>query len=179
MRDLFSMLDKDGDGVINATDLTTMLTSLGIHPRLSPLRPSSPSFHCNLVFFSSYFSEVCLCLMYLFIGLDNSPMQIKQMLTSLPSPIDFPTFLTHLTNLSSTTTPRDEIIGAFTAFDENDSGFIDYEELKRELVGSGSRRMTVEEVDNVLGGQVERTGRNRGRIGYGRFVDGVLGERKR
>ena len=100
------------------------------------------------------------------------------MLSSLPSPIDFPAFLTHLTTLAQTTSPRDEIIGAFTAFDENDSGYIDYEELKRELVSSGNKRMTMEQVEGILGAQVERTGRNRGRVGYGRFCDSVLGERK-
>ena len=173
---MFSMLDKDGDGIINGTDLTAMLTSLGPlpppnHPfSLSPPFPFPHNVLPNFVLIGT--------LELIRVGLDNSPMQTKQMLASLPWPIDFPTFLTHITNLSSTTSPRDEIIGAFTAFDENDSGFIDYEELKRELVGSGSRRMTVEEIENVLGGQVERTGRNRGRVGYGRFVDGVLGERK-
>jgi Ca2+-binding EF-hand superfamily protein len=100
------------------------------------------------------------------------------MLSSLPSPIDFPAFLTYLTNLAQETSPRDEIIGAFTAFDENDSGFVDYEELKKELVGSGSRRMTSQQVESVLGAYVERTGRNKGRVGYGRMIDSVLGERK-
>ena len=112
------------------------------------------------------------------IGLDNSLSSTRQMLSSLPSPIDFPTFLTHITNLSSTVSSRDEIIGAFTAFDEHDSGFVDYEELKRELMSSGRHRLTVDQVESVLGGSVERTGRNRGRVGYGRFIDSVLGERK-
>ena len=100
------------------------------------------------------------------------------MLSSLPSPIDFPAFLTYLTNLSQETSARDEIIGAFTAFDENDSGYVDYEELMKELVGNGSRRMTPQEVEGILDRYVEKTGRNRGRVGYGRLVDSVLGERK-
>lgn len=176
MRDLFSMLDKDGDGIINATDLAAMLTSLGPSLFPSPLTSCAHLSQVNLRLLAHSAALNPLSLIY--IGLDNSPTQTKQMLSSLPSPIDFPTFLTHLTNLTSTTSPRDEIIGAFTAFDENDSGYVNYEELKRELVGSGNRRMTVEQVEGTLGGVVERTGRNRGRVGYGRLVDGVLGERK-
>lgn len=30
-RDLFSLLDKDGDGVVTDSDLSAMLHSLGIH----------------------------------------------------------------------------------------------------------------------------------------------------
>jgi len=167
------MLDKDGDGTINTADLTSMLTSLGPSPDSPcPLSHSLPTLHCIIPHIYRYETK------YIYIGLDNSSSTIKQMLSLVPSPLDFPAFLTHLTVLSQSVSPRDDIIGAFTAFDESDSGYVDYEELKSALLGSGTMRMTAEEVDAVVGASVERGGRRRGMVAYARFCDAVLGERR-
>lgn len=96
----------------------------------------------------------------------------------MPTPLDFPAYLTYLTSLKSQVSSREELTGAFTAFDETDSGYIAYDDLKSELMTTGPQRMTADQVDNALMPFVERTGRNKGKVFYTKFLDVVLGEHK-
>jgi Ca2+-binding EF-hand superfamily protein len=95
----------------------------------------------------------------------------------LHSPLDFPAFLTHITSVKSQISSQQELAGAFSSLDHSDSGYIDFEEVKRDLMTTGSKRMSEDQVSAALGGFVERTGRNKGKIAYGRFLEAVYGER--
>jgi len=94
----------------------------------------------------------------------------------VPSPLEFPAFLTYITSVKSQISSRHELIGAITSFDENDSGYIDFEEIKRELMSTGPKRMTEEQVNAALQGFVERTGKNKGKVSYARFLDSMMGD---
>jgi Ca2+-binding EF-hand superfamily protein len=100
------------------------------------------------------------------------------MFSYMPTPLDFPAYLTYLTSLKSQVSSREELTGAFTAFDERDGGYIAYDDLKSELMTTGPQRMTEDQVDNALMPFVERTGRNKGKVSYTEFLDVVLGEQK-
>src|SRR5271170_4961543 len=114
MRGLFAMLDKDSDGIVTESDLRAMLNSFG--------NGSSASTNSDLV------------------GQDTSSASLRNMLSMVPSPLEFPAFLTYITSVKSQISSRHELIGAITSFDENDSGYIDFEEIKRELMSTGPKR---------------------------------------
>jgi Ca2+-binding EF-hand superfamily protein len=98
------------------------------------------------------------------------------MFSFMPTPLDFPAYLTYITSLKTQVSSREELSGAFTAFDERDSGFITYDDLKQDLVTTGPHRMTEEQVENTLRPFVEKTGRNRGKVCYTKFLDAMMGE---
>lgn len=93
------------------------------------------------------------------------------------TPLDFPVFLTYITSLKSQLSTREYLAGAFTSFDENDSGYIDFDDLKNDLMTSGPKRMTEEQVNSALKEFFEKTGKNKGRILYTKFLDAAMGER--
>jgi len=98
------------------------------------------------------------------------------MFSILHKPVDFPVFLTYITSLKSQISSREDLIGAFTSFDENDSGYIDFEDLKNGLMNSGPERITEEQVNIALKGFVEKTGKNKGKISYVKFLDAMMGD---
>jgi Ca2+-binding EF-hand superfamily protein len=142
------MLDKDGDGVITGSDLASMLHSLG--------RPYKS------------FSNIS--------GQDSSSLILRKMLSSLNDPLDFPAFLTYITSLKSQISSRTDLTNAFISFDENDGGFIDFEDIKNDLITSGAERLTEGQVNMALGGFVEKTGKNKGKVSYVKFLDAMIGD---
>lgn len=100
-------------------------------------------------------------------------------------------FLTHLSSLLISLSPSTELISAFSAFDDDDSGQIDVKELRDALVHTtplepGERALSVEEVEMVLGGfsgrrafgGVKTLGSTKGRgdvFRYREFVGSVIG----
>jgi Ca2+-binding EF-hand superfamily protein len=100
------------------------------------------------------------------------------MFAGMPTPLNFPAYLTHLASLKSQVTSREDLTDAFSAFDENDSGCIDYNDIKNELMMTGPQRMTEDQVENALRAFVERTGRNRGKVSYTKFLDALMGEQR-
>lgn len=71
-------------------------------------------------------------------------------------------------------------MAAFEAFDENDDGMVDVEELRSALTGMGER-MSSEDVDRALKGFTRRKGLKRGGGGgdvfrYREFVDLLAGK---
>jgi Ca2+-binding EF-hand superfamily protein len=151
MRELFSLLDKDGDGVVTDSDLSAMLHSLGNS------------------FDNHHITDI--------LGQDSSLHALKKMFSMMRTPLDFPVFLTYITSLKSQLSTRDDLAGAFTSFDENDSGYIDFDDLKNDLMTTGPKRMTEEQVNTALKGFVEKTGKNKGKILYLKFLDTMMGER--
>jgi myosin regulatory light chain 12 len=114
------------------------------------------------------------------LGLDSSPAAIQQHLASAPSPFNLASYLTHLSQHLSLLSPAPDLLAAFEAFDENDDGTVDVEELKAALTGMGER-MTPEDVDRALKGFTRRRGlKGRGGGGevfrYTEFVDLLAGK---
>ena len=143
------MLDKDGDGVVTDSDLRAMLHSLGNS-------------------FDNHLTDV--------LGQDSSAHVLEKMFSMMHTPLDFPVFLTYITSLKSQLSTREDLAGAFTSFDENDSGYIDFDDIKNDLMTTGPKRMTEEQVNTALKGFVEKPGKSRGRISYIKFLDAVMGE---
>jgi Ca2+-binding EF-hand superfamily protein len=142
------MLDKDGDGVVTEQDLRAMLHSLGTW-----IKPLSD-----------------------LLGQDTSSSSLRKMLSMVPTPIEFPAFMTYITSLKSQISSRHELVGALTSFDENDSGYIEFEDIKCELVNTGPKRMTEDQVNVALQGFVEKTGKNKGKVLYAKFLDSMMGD---
>ncbi|KAI9645900.1 hypothetical protein NHQ30_005337 [Ciborinia camelliae] len=75
---------------------------------------------------------------------------------STPQTVTLPTFLNSLATLLSTLSPTAELLDAFSAFDEDDSGQVDYAELRDALIHTapdpGVKLLTEREVDRVMGG---------------------------
>lgn len=73
-----------------------------------------------------------------------------------PQTINFPTFLTTLSNLVTPLSSRQELLNALAAFDDDDSGQIDVAELRDALLHTvpdgGSQPLTDREIDEVLSG---------------------------
>lgn len=141
LKESFTLLDKDGDGVISPEDLGAMLASL---------------------------------------GLDASPAAVSQHLSAAPSPFNLASYLTHLSQHLSLLSPVGDLMAAFEAFDENDDGIVDVEELKSALTGMGER-MSSEDVDRALKGFTRRKGLKRGGgsgdvFRYREFVDLLAGK---
>ncbi|BCS19013.1 putative calmodulin [Aspergillus puulaauensis] len=72
------------------------------------------------------------------------------------STINFPTFLNTLSQLLSPLSSRQELVNALAAFDEDDSGEVDVEELRDALLNTspddGERPLTDREINEVLSG---------------------------
>jgi len=98
------------------------------------------------------------------------------MLSIIPSPLEFPALLTYITSLKSQMSSRHELIGALTSFDESDNGYIDFEDIRRELMTTGPKRMTEDQVNAALQGFIERTGKYKGKVSYTRFLDSMMGD---
>ncbi|KAF7897244.1 hypothetical protein EAF00_005472 [Botryotinia globosa] len=79
---------------------------------------------------------------------------------STPQTITLPTFLNSLATQLCTLSPTPELLDAFSAFDEDDSGQVDYAELRDALIHTapdpGVKPLTEREVDRVMGGFTAR-----------------------
>jgi myosin regulatory light chain 12 len=110
------------------------------------------------------------------LGLDSSPSSINAYLSSAPSPFNLASYLTHLSQQLSLLAPMSDLLAAFEAFDENDDGCVDVEELRSALTGMGER-MTDEEVDRAMKGFTKRRGlRGKDEFGYREFVGLLQGK---
>ena len=113
------------------------------------------------------------------LGLDSSPAAIEQYLASAPSPFNLASYLTNLSQHLSLLSPVGDLMAAFEAFDENDDGLVDVDELRNSLTSMGER-MSQEEVDKALKGFTRRRGLKRGGGGdefrYREFVDLLAGK---
>ncbi|KFY92013.1 hypothetical protein V500_04372 [Pseudogymnoascus sp. VKM F-4518 (FW-2643)] len=66
------------------------------------------------------------------------------------------TFLTQISTMLASLSPSDELLNAFAAFDDDDSGQVDLAELKDALLHTapeaGEEMLTAREVDRIMGG---------------------------
>ncbi|KAL4915727.1 hypothetical protein BDW62DRAFT_212428 [Aspergillus aurantiobrunneus] len=107
------------------------------------------------------------------------------------STVNFPTFLNTLSQLLSPLSSRQELTNALAAFDEDDSGQVDVEELRDALLNTvpenGERPLTDREVNEVLsgftgrrafggkGGKAQGGGKRGEVLRYQEFVNTVMG----
>lgn len=99
-------------------------------------------------------------------------------------------FLTQVSTLLASLSPSSELIDAFSAFDDDDSGEVDLAELREALLTTmpdqGEEELTQEEVEEALGGFSSRRafgktmlGGKRGEVvKYLEFVNTVAGKDK-
>lgn len=107
------------------------------------------------------------------LGLQEDNM--KQFFPLGQSQVSLPQYLTQLANLLVGLSPQQELLNAFSAFDDDDSGQIDVTELRSALINTvpeaGDRALTEREIDRAIEGFTGRRILGRGAIG----IPGVRG----
>ncbi|KAI9931562.1 hypothetical protein ASPWEDRAFT_391729 [Aspergillus wentii DTO 134E9] len=126
------------------------------------------------------------------VGQDSSLSTLSQFFSSgAGQTINFPTFLNLLSSLLAPLSPRQELLNALAAFDDDDSGQIDVAELRDALLHTspedGESPLTEREIDEVLNGftgrrvfggkgtRVGGTGKRGEVFRYQEFVNGAMG----
>jgi Ca2+-binding EF-hand superfamily protein len=88
---------------------------------------------------------------------------------STPHPLPLPTFLSTLSALLAPLSPPAELLAALSAFDDDDSGQIEVDEIKDALLNTAPeadvRSLTSRDVDAVLGEWVSRRAFGTGKKG--------------
>jgi len=129
-REAFSLIDHDGDGVVSEQDLKHIFTSLGITPSKTTIddlladRPGDRA-HSRV---ASYEAE-----------------------GALDRGITFPMFLTMMGEHLYDFDTEAELLEAFECFDENDTGLVKCDEIRKWL-GDVGERMSPQEIDKLLKG---------------------------
>ncbi|KAF9643463.1 EF-hand protein, partial [Thelephora ganbajun] len=127
-REAFSLVDHDADGVVTEQDLKHIFASLGISAskqRIDDLLSDRPGTHSR-----------------------NPSAEFD---SAGDRGITFPMFLTMMGEHLYDFDTEQELLGAFECFDENDSGFVKVDEMKKWLSESGER-MDKSEIDKLLKG---------------------------
>ncbi|KAI6246572.1 Myosin regulatory light chain 1 [Erysiphe necator] len=109
------------------------------------------------------------------LGLSTDPSNISTFFPpSANQTITLPVFLNSLADILSTISPSSELISAFSAFDEDDSGQIDLTEFKDALLqikpDPGVMPLTEGEIDGLMAGYI-------GRRAFRKQAGGGLGKR--
>ncbi|KZO95918.1 calcium-binding EF-hand domain-containing protein [Calocera viscosa TUFC12733] len=123
-KEAFSLIDQDGDGVVDEGDLKGILGSLGI--------PSTPALISSLLSARP----------------GGSPSQSASGQTK---GVNFTMFLTMMGERLVELDPEAELIEAFESFDESDSGWVKGSEIRKWL-GSVGDKMDEHEIDRLLKG---------------------------
>ncbi|KAI0684749.1 EF-hand protein [Cytidiella melzeri] len=133
-REAFSLIDHDGDGVVSEQDLKHIFTSLGISPTKTMMddlladRPGDrrgSGVHSRVASFEADSSN------------DRG--------------ITFPMFLTMMGEHLYDFDTEAELLEAFESFDENDTGLVKCDEIRRWL-GDVGEKMDQREIDKLLKG---------------------------
>jgi len=93
---------------------------------------------------------------------------------STPQTVTLPAYLNSLAGMLASLSPSSELLSAFSAFDEDDSGQIDLSELRDALLHTspepGEKALTEREIDRVMSGFT-------GRRAFGKHAAGGMGKR--
>lgn len=100
------------------------------------------------------------------IGLPSGPSDVSHFFPpSRPQTIALAAFLNSLAEALAALSPDTELLSAFSAFDDDDSGQVDWAELRDALLNTapepGERALTPAEVDKVVNGFTGRRAFNR------------------
>lgn len=170
IREAFQVLDRDNDGSVNRDDVADVLQNVGMYTCKDSVQERS----------ANWFG----------IGQDASLSTLSQFFAaSGAQTMNFPTFLNLLSNLLAPISPRQELLSALAAFDEDDSGQVDVAALREALLNTppepGVNPLTEREVDAVLngftgrrafGGRTAKASGKRGEIfRYHEFVNSIMG----
>ncbi|KAH8119892.1 EF-hand [Phellopilus nigrolimitatus] len=129
-KEAFSLIDQDGDGIVSEKDLKAVFSNLGLTPTptmLDSLLSARPGNH--------------------FRGPSASEED-----DSMPDRgVNFPMFLTMMGERLFEFDSEAELVEAFECFDENDTGTVKVDEVRKWL-GEMGDRMSEEEIDRLLKG---------------------------
>lgn len=145
-----------------------------------------------LVHIAAAINVGCKTLTAIMTGLDPSPSTLSRYFPAGSQTMNLPTFLNTLSTLLAPFSSERELLNAFAAFDDDDSGQIDVSELRDALLhtnpDAGERPLSEKEIDQVLqgftskrafGGKGKSSGFNgtkRGEVfNYQDFVSSILG----
>lgn len=106
-------------------------------------------------------------------GQEPTTATLSAHLSSVSTPFNLASYLTHLSQHLSLLTPGPDLLSAFEAFDDNDDGTIDVAELREALTGMGER-MSESDVDRALKGFTKRRALGRGASNSGGFGGDVF-----
>lgn len=140
LREGFQILDRDSDGVVNREDVADMLNQLG---RLISTLARALNRRKRMANVST--------------GLPSTATDVARFFPP-PSPQTIPlaTFLNTIANSLASLSPSSELLSAFSAFDDDDSGQVDLTELRDALLHTapepGERALTAAEIDQVMAG---------------------------
>ncbi|KAL6356084.1 hypothetical protein LRP88_09672 [Fusarium phalaenopsidis] len=100
------------------------------------------------------------------LGLPSHPADVSKFFPpSAPQTITLAVFLNSLADALAALSPSAELLSAFSAFDDDDSGQIDLAELRNALLETapepGQRSLTANEVDKIMNGFTGRRAFNR------------------
>ncbi|EPS43825.1 hypothetical protein H072_2099 [Dactylellina haptotyla CBS 200.50] len=109
------------------------------------------------------------------LGQEPNSALLSTYLSNVPSPFTLAAYLTTLTTHLSALSPRDDILAAFAAFDDNDDGVVNLDLLKEALADMGMRE---DEVEKACRGWTNKKGLGMGgdKFRYREFVDTVCGK---
>lgn len=122
------------------------------------------------------------------LGLPSGPSVVAPFFPpSQPQTTTLPAFLTSISTLLSELSPSSELLNAFSAFDDDDSGQVDLGELKDALMHTapepGDAALTEREINKIMGGFSGRRAFSKGAMGkkgevfkYHDFVAAVSGD---
>lgn len=107
---------------------------------------------------------------YLRVGLDTSALSLHPYFPpSRPSNISLPSYLSNLSSLLAPFSPTSELLAAFAAFDDDNSGQIDVSELRDALLHTspevGEQVLQSKDVDAAIAGWVGRRAFGKGLTG--------------
>lgn len=159
MREGFQILDRDNDGQVNREDVVDMLTNLGKrYQRLC----------FDWVDSRQDFGKADKNVLP---GQDSSASAVSHFFPPGQSQtINMPLFLNTLSSLLAPLSSQQELLNAFAAFDEDDSGQNGVKELRDALLHTspeaGGRAMTEREIDEVINGFTGRRAFGKG-MGHG------------
>ncbi|KAI0803201.1 EF-hand protein [Irpex lacteus] len=135
-REAFSLIDHDGDGVVSEQDLKHIFTSLGIAPSkamLDDLLADRPGDRRGS-------------------GIGGVHSRVATLeAESNDRGITFPMFLTMMGEHLYEFDAENELLEAFECFDENDTGLVKCDEIRRWL-GDIGEKMDQREIDKLLKG---------------------------
>ncbi|KAK9352541.1 hypothetical protein V1523DRAFT_413633 [Lipomyces doorenjongii] len=81
------------------------------------------------------------------LGQYPSSQTISDMMARMPSPLQFPSYLTAMSSILCQFSSKEELMNAFSAFDDDDSGQADIQELRDALIEAG---VSAEDIDKCF-----------------------------